>query len=386
METIICDITAFDYWRIPPIVQLLLSNDEVSPTIVKLFREESIHELRKSLANSPLCQTWLRPNPAIRNLSETARALMPAIPLLAANHDGPIDVLINDRARCHAPGITRPRFSACDMPFGSTIPISGEVQVASPAFALLQLAGRASLARTVMLATELCGSFAIYDAPQPIKSALQALARTQRFPKIGGWEPFIDSAGNLTDLWSRPALATPQDLFRLACETSPKRGCKNLRIAASLVTPDAASPFEARAGILLGLPPHYGGEGHAGLSFNKRIDLTGKARILAQRPYCLCDLYWEEGLDVECQSSVIHNEEGSFLSDSDRTAALRSIGIDVLPLTYDQLKNETRFAAFSETVANIRGTRLKPKTTRQAAAAKVLRSTLFTNWGTAHLV
>lgn len=82
----------------------------------------------------------------------------------------------------------------------------------------------------------------------------------------------------------------------------------------------------------------------------------------------------------------MHNKANSFLSDSDRTTALRNMGIDVLPLTYDQLKSEARFAAFSETVANIRGKRLKPKTVRQAAMARELRTELFTDWGTAHLV
>ena len=148
----------------------------------------------------------------------------------------------------------------------------------------------------------------------------------------------------------------------MTLDAAPKRGCERLRVAASLVKPDAASPFEARAGILLGLPRQHGGEGHAGLSFNKRINLSSKAKTLAHRSFCLCDLYWEEGLDVECQSTLVHNKANSFLSDSDRTTALRNMGIDVLPLTYDQLKSEARFAAFSETVANIRGKRLKPKT------------------------
>ena len=255
-----------------------------------------------------------------------------------------------------------PALSANDMPFGSTTPIGENLQVANLPFTLLQLAARASLTRVIMLATEACGSFTIYQAPQPIKDALQTCVRNRRFPVVGGWEPFIDGNGCLTDLWTRPAPTTAQELSRMTLDAAPKRGCERLRVAASLVKPDAASPFEARAGILLGLPRQHGGEGHAGLSFNKRINLSSKAKTLAHRSFCLCDLYWEEGLDVECQSTLVHNKANSFLSDSDRTTALRNMGIDVLPLTYDQLKSEARFAAFSKTVANIRGKRLKPKT------------------------
>lgn len=110
MDTIICDITAFDYWRIPPIVQLLLAGNETDPVLTKLFKEETVLATREAMASSPLCQTWLRPNPATRNIGRAAKDLMPAISLLAASHRGPIDISVDDRTRCYTPGITRPRF------------------------------------------------------------------------------------------------------------------------------------------------------------------------------------------------------------------------------------------------------------------------------------
>lgn len=181
MDTIICDITAFDYWRIPPIVQLLLAGNETDPVLAKLFKEETVLATREAMASSPLCQTWLRPNPATRNIGRAAKDLMPAISLLAASHRGPVDISVDDRARCYTPGITRPRFSANDMPFGSSTPIGENLQVTNLPFTLLQLAARASLTRVIMLATEACGSFTIYQAPQPIKDALQTCVRNRRF-------------------------------------------------------------------------------------------------------------------------------------------------------------------------------------------------------------
>lgn len=132
MDTIICDITAFDYWRIPPIVQLLLAGNETDPVLTKLFKEETVLATREAMASSPLCQTWLRPNPATRNIGRAAKDLMPAISLLAASHRGPIDISVDDRTRCYTPGITRPRFSANDMPFGSTTPHRREPSSGKP--------------------------------------------------------------------------------------------------------------------------------------------------------------------------------------------------------------------------------------------------------------
>lgn len=386
MDTIICDITAFDYWRIPPVVQLLLVGDESSPTLVKSFKEEDVVTTREAMADCTLCTTALRPSSHSRNLGASAKAIMPAIPILAANHNKPVDILVDKRSKCHSSNIVRPRFIGGNLPIGATEPIDEYISVTSPAFTLLQLARRANLARTIMLICEACGAFAVFKAPPPVRTALQNAARNRTIPKIGGWEPLFNEHGLLTDLWSRPALTTPQELLRIVNETEFARGRARLQLAATLAEPGAASPFEARAGILLGLSRRRGGEGFSGFSFNRQVDLKGSARMLAGRNYCVCDLYWESGLDVECQSALIHNNAANFLSDSNRTAALKHMGIDVLPITYDQLKNERKLQALAKTIASLRGQTYRPKTPAQEVATRNLRTEVFTNWSDIHLV
>lgn len=385
METIICDITAFDCWRIPPVVQMLLAGDETDSALAKLLREEQLLLLREEMSNSPLCRLLLKPNPATRKPGSITRIIRPIVPLLAANHVGTIDVMVGQRSKCHSSSIIHPHLSSDSLPFGATSPISEYVRATSPAYTLFELSGRIGLISTLMLATELCGSFTVYKAPQPIRTALQQIARDQPFPAIGGWRPLFDSNGNLTDLWSRPALATPQDLKRISSETDSLRGAQRFRTVTELVVPGAASPFEARAGILLGLSRRRGGEGYEGFAYNKRLDLPDKAKALARRGSCICDLYWDNGLDIECQSALVHDNAASFLSDSDRTTALKHMGIDVLPITYDQIKSEKCFNALSETIARALNLRYRPKTPRQIKTSKALRSELFADWGTIHL-
>ena len=138
--------------------------------------------------------------------------------------------------------------------------------------------------------------------------------------------------------------------------------------------------------MLLGFPRNLGGEGHGGFSFNKKISLTRDARFLAQRNNCYCDLYWESGLDVECQSSLVHQNEGSFLSDSDRTAALRRMGIDVLPITYGQLADASRFDALSRTISSMLGKPHPTKSDRQKQLSAKLRQEVLANWSSLHRV
>ena len=146
------------------------------------------------------------------------------------------------------------------------------------------------------------------------------------------------------------------------------RGTKRLRQVAELVIPGAASPFETKAGLLLTMPRTLGGFGHSGMVHNQQIVLTSRSRSLARKECCYCDLYWNEGIDVECQSAMAHDNEASYLSDSERTAALLSEGVIVLPLTYAQMADRKRLAKFSETLARLRGIPTKPKTVKQLQA------------------
>ena len=121
-------------------------------------------------------------------------------------------------------------------------------------------------------------------------------------------------------------------------------------------------------------------------TFNKKIPLTRDAQLLAQRNNCYCDLYWESGLDVECQSSLVHQNEGSFLSDSDRTAALRRMGIDVLPITYGQLADASRFDALSRTISSMLDKPHPTKSDRQKQLSAKLRQEVLADWGSLHKV
>lgn len=148
------------------------------------------------------------------------------------------------------------------------------------------------------------------------------------------------------------------------------------------MVPGAASPFEAQAGVILGFSRRLGGEGHAGFAHNRRIVLSREARALAQRASCYCDLYWDEGLDLECQSKLSHATGEGYLSDANRAAALELMGVTVLPATYAQLTTEERVEALSKLVAEKRGIAWRPKTEREREAGRRLRGEVLRSWDT----
>lgn len=138
---------------------------------------------------------------------------------------------------------------------------------------------------------------------------------------------------------------------------------------ASLVTGVCASPFEAQASILLGLPRRLGGQGYH-FNNNHRIELTTSAQAIYPHTCRYADIFFEAtdehpALDIECQGRSVHDNEAASISDSNRITALQSMGIEVIPLTFEQFYDADRFCAILDLIATKLDTTIKPKTERQ---------------------
>ncbi len=140
--------------------------------------------------------------------------------------------------------------------------------------------------------------------------------------------------------------------------------------------PNATSPPEVQTAMLLGLPQRLGGEGLGGFTHNERIVLGQTARTLSAKDCRYCDPYWDDGLDLECQSTAFHDNDASFLSDADRSAALEAMGIRVLPMTSSRLGSVRSVEALAATARTMRGLPRHAKTQRQhQTSVELLRET-----------
>ena len=378
MGVIICGTTAYQYWRIPPIVKLLAVGSSDNSLLPKLITEHELTALRleltEGLSLNRLCSAPRRTQGRdLRIVRETSE-------LIALCAEPPLELLARNQNQKHSCVAAKYSLWQSDLPIGSIREITFDLDVTSPAFTMLQLASRSSLVRTVLLASELCGNFAVYRAPRPMAAQLERMARRGDLQAIDGWRPCLTSGGKLTDLWMRPPIVSVDDLGDLLAQSESRCGRKALAEAIQLVKPYAASPFEVQAGVLLGLSRRRGGAGFGDFSFNEKVELTSRARLLGQRSFCLCDLYWPDGLDVECQSAMFHDNSDSYISDADRISALSLMGVKVLPLTYAQLRDAERFSAFAGAVARALGRPHREKTDLQKTAALRLRDEVFVNW------
>lgn len=369
MDTVICDITALNYWRIPPVVQLLACSPEADPRLARLLTDHDMDVLAAAFVDAQAA--FKRKH--CGNAGQAYRDVIENIPLLALCGEEPFDVLVAHRGEIRESKLMRPRIWSAPLPAGTVRPATETLGVTSPGFALQQVAARESFGRTLLMATELCGSYSVYHAPAPIAAIIQRLCAAGRLPAINGWAPSLDSEGRLTGLWSREPLLTPTELLRLAENSDAARGRKKLLRVAEHVIACAASPFEAKAGILLGLPRRCGGAGLTGLSHNQRVSLTVDAALIAHRQSCYCDLYWDDGVDLECHSKTWHTQRNDQLSDFAREAALELMGIEVIPMTYEQLTSQRQFDAIVRLVSGKLGRKVRPKSDFERRAEADLR-------------
>ena len=387
MEAVVCDISAFQYWRIPPVVRLLASAPEGDEDLRRLFPISQVRALRAEMAQElPLCRVCLSDGAKRRRTCEVTQAIRDASILLASGMGHPVDLLARSSNELRVSSIARTRLWSHNANPGGIVPVADGLAVTSPAFTLQQLAARASLVRAIMLASEVCGTFSVYRAPAPISRFLQRQIDAGRLPNYGGWSPCLGPSKRLTSLWRRDPLATPEELAKFAELSDSGRGRARLLRAAELAHPNAASPFEARAGMLFGLPKRLGGEGLGNFEHNKRIELSGRARLLADQDCCYGDLVWEQCLDLECQGAEFHDDARSYLSDSERTGALELMGYRVLPVTHGQIADPARFDALADAVARILGVRRPVKSDSSRRAAEKLRIELFDDWRLAPFV
>lgn len=371
MDTCICDISALRFWNTPPLVTAIMCSGPEDARALGFSSVEQMETVRRSVLEQSalyaLCskdrRRWNAASSHSLNLQEVA-------PLLAAGLEPPIHVLARTRNERYCSELLAPALWTSEIPPGAFIQVAESVRVATPEFALLQLAKRLGLNKCLLIASGLCGTYAEYRAPGALERHLAHASQE------GGWRPYL-IGGKLQTLWQREPLATPDSIRRMATLASHARGAGKLARVSELVFPGAASPFESKAGLILGLPTGLGGYGHEGMTHNKQVLLRVGSQRLSEKRCCFCDLYWEEGVDVECQSRMAHENESSFLSDSERAAALLNEGITVLPLTYAQLSDRSRLDEFAQVLSKLRGIVPKSRSNRQLQKADALFNDLL---------
>lgn len=148
--------------------------------------------------------------------------------------------------------------------------------------------------------------------------------------------------------------ATKKQLRAIAKWTKSSRD-HAFRRAVDLVAPNSASPAETIQYCMLGFPMQYGGFNCAalpdGMLLNHRIDFTHDAVLMSSgMPYAVADCFIPAAnVDVEYNGTG-HEELPARIHDGNRNNGLRCMGINVIVIQRDQMRNIQALEAIARTI------------------------------------
>lgn len=231
-----------------------------------------------------------------------------------------------------------------------SIPICPGLRVASPEEALFQVCGRNGPVRQLLLAYEICGSFAICQSSE---------------------DGFINDLKPLT---------TPQTISCYVDEKEGNRRSTKFRtfqkVMSSLVA-GAASPAEAKLCLAIVAPRTMGGQGLPKPKLNAEIRVDGRASSLTQRSIVRPDELWEE-LKLILEYMGSHHAEARRMSeDASRDNTLGAMGYKVIHVTKRQVQDPRLYRGLMEHLRIELGARKEIPSQRILERQETLRSLLF---------
>lgn len=281
--------------------------------------------------------------------------------------------------------LVKPHVWTTSLPHRAIIDTPFDVSLTSPLFTALLLARHISTIHLAMLLYEFMGTFTVFSPSKDLDEAYARARRELAIPRMQDWKRLVDTKGSATNMWTRPPLFTSRDLELFLSEVAGQHGYKPLQSAAHLVTGSVASPFEARASLLLTAPRATGGLGLTGMQNDLKIELNDDARKICGLRHVYADLAWEKTskhpfVVVECQGKAVHGSPIKGLTDDNRALALQNMGIEVIRITYEQIADERRFEIFGAYLAKKLGVQMRSPAPKTARATQELREQLFCDW------
>lgn len=345
---LLCDISAFRYWRLPP----------------------------QALA---LCPSLPRPE------EDRQRYELTRNPTAAVVLGLPLHTLVRTRNSRTCPSSIRQRLFLGELPRESVLETEHGFLVTSPLLTAFIMSRHLTDLQLLLVLAEMCGLFAVCALPAALEAELSRAIDSGAIPATFGWARCPSEDGAASNLWRRDALVLDGDLDRLCSDVCGMRYGKRFVAVSHLVPLGAASPFEVETYLLLGLPRSLGGEGFCGIELNVEVALSTSARAIVGKSRVYIDLLLsspdgERQVAIECQGKASHGRAGDGLRDADRMTALQAMGYDVLLLTHRQISDEGRFRAIVKAVCRLLDVEYREKSSDEQRAEALLRSELFVDW------
>lgn len=389
MDIIICDISAWEYWRTPP----QLGSIEIP-----------LDELQAALGEASALVRALKSQRS--NIRDPERLVAGRLCGELKGLSLPVHVMVGKALGGRCSDLIHIHTVPKHLPSGGVVSLGGGLSVLSPELTLAIHCQQRTVTQIAKMMYEACGIFSLcpsneridhvvrklvsegvlyrgcVPASQGIYGYYDATGTPCSFLDYEGellpWSPSFDRRDSITDIWSRPPLTTMEQVRGVAANLSGVRGIQEVRRAVKIARDGAASPEEVKAHMLLCSGTWVGGESWGDPMLNMRVDLTLEARALAHRQFCIADFLWKDRLgDLEVNGEAFHADARGFAVESGRRAALESMGYRVVDINHEQMANLELFDTMLPAMAKALGFPLQERTPAFLRRRDALHRELF---------
>lgn len=363
---IICGISAWQYWRTPPVLREGIIPLELASAPRDAGGLGLSAKTFTPRANARDAERLILP----RLLGELKGVSLPVHVMVdepqsrrksnyIAYHRTPMQIA---REHLHALSqglyVTTPTFTLCQgqitydrVLLARAICEACGLYATAPQNALVNAMMDRALSSNKVQNSEGCTHFAAYTDNNGKRASF-----TTPKGKVAPWEYAHGVTIGGTNLWKRPPLTSCEELRLLCDHLQGAKGIKTVRSALALAHDGLGSPLETQGAIMLFPSCRSGGFELPVPAFNQRIDLSPEAKSLSTSASYVGDMVWKEQRTIlEIDGKGYHANADQFARDSRRTAALQNMGYAVYRLNYEQLSDLNRLIAATRALCKALG-------------------------------
>lgn len=251
----------------------------------------------------------------------------------ANNIPAPLHVLVSGKNLRHRGDDLQTHVLTKGIPADSFVVVSG-VPIIKPELCFLLAAKYLPIPYLALLATDLCGTY--------------ALSAQAQYGQI-----------------SRKAITSVQSISDYLMHSQGISGIKKAKTAICYALDGAHSPIESRIGVVSSLPLRYGGFAMHQPVLNRTEILSPEGARHFGRNECCCDMVWEEErVIVEYDSDLVHNTQNQIRQDKKKMTALNLSDYKTIIVTKDNFRNYDSIEALFMTIKKNLGARTNLKNYR----------------------
>lgn len=270
-----------------------------------------------------------------------------------------------------------------ELPRGSICESKSLGFVSSPELTLFMLSKELPAGKLALIIYEFISGYTTFMPSRQFKEIFNVSEQLANYSDRDNWKQSVGTNKKPTNLWVREPLTSLQKLEDFADNSVGLHGVQGFRKALRMVAGVVRSPFEAKLATLLFAPRSLGGEGLS-VETGKIIRFTKAAKSLSVSEYAEADIYVESHngeicIDVECQGEAFHAGNIAEARDAERTLAVESMGIEIMPVTYRQISNSRAYEELLAQLYSKLKIKRRPKNSTQHEAEQELRACLFSH-------